>query len=426
MGGFITFVVIGFEVLLCVILCVGYKSIGNMGNLMFIHFDSDSVGLYSEYGWAYRAMLSFVGYRVVSTIAFLVSITIFANVEFSSWKADDYHIRNRNTMKDLGMFLFLYCWITHFIWPCLGVWVWRYGSKLGRHGFDRNTTSRDMKTLYSQGNYMDVLELVEFGKNELMNHEKEVLQKIAKGIGGAKADAEPKSVIQHKAEEILIKRKIPIDSDIDTNPGRIKIIDTDILKAVQFYLSMTRGREIDRDEDVESQEVEDKTERNVLTDDEKQNIIRYRGRTRILEKCIAQAMYISPTNIEVGFTQITINGLKTHIVQYVSTQEMDIVAMELAKVNIEEDVTPEIFVKELYLQCESGITIVFRNHFHLNKNFELRTHFDEQKRNDVYVRNNDEEHRRNILVKGTDEQYSDDNNELMMDDIVVETNKILN
>eukprot|EP01083_Nonionella_stella_P128295 388699_1 len=58
LGGFATFLVIGFEMVFCMILCVGYKSIGNMGNLMFLHFDSDYIGTESEFSWADNVMMA--------------------------------------------------------------------------------------------------------------------------------------------------------------------------------------------------------------------------------------------------------------------------------------------------------------------------------------------------------------------------------
>eukprot|EP01083_Nonionella_stella_P105087 302087_1 len=118
-------------------------------------------------------------------------------------------------------------------------------------------------------------------------------------------------------------------------------------------------------------ESETETQGNVLTKDEKQNIIDNRGRTWCLGGRIAEVFRIPPKNIEVGFSQITRDGLMTHIVHYVDREDIEIMQQELDNVQGDEakTVTPSYFTKQLHLSLHQDISAVFRKHFHLNKDF---------------------------------------------------------
>eukprot|EP01083_Nonionella_stella_P097192 273177_1 len=121
-----------------------------------------------------------------------------------------------------------------------------------------------------------------------------------------------------------------------------------------------------------------------LRSKEKKKIIKNRGRTAALGKNLAECFSIPPKNIEIGCCNITNKGLIVHVVQYVSTEELDIVTRDLREANCNQVVTPELFTKQLYLEYQEGVENVLRDHFKLDKNNDF--HVDYQDMYSIHAR----------------------------------------
>ena len=119
LGGLATGIIIGAEMVYLVISCCGYKSIGNMGNLMYIVLDSGRYNNLWTPEWLYKFWRTFVFYRIISSFVYLLMVTLFAYVRFDVSKVDEYERRHKLTTSvySVGFYMWIYCWIGLSLWP---------------------------------------------------------------------------------------------------------------------------------------------------------------------------------------------------------------------------------------------------------------------------------------------------------------------
>ena len=112
-----------------------------------------------------------------------------------------------------------------------------------------------------------------------------------------------------------------------------------------------------------------------ITEEEKQKLLNNRGRTQALGESIAEVFGIPTKNIEVGHSMVTKYGIITHLVHYVYAEDLEIMEEELLNEN-EKDaiVTPKFFVAQLFIAAKNDIKCVFCQHFMLNNDFEVEFH----------------------------------------------------
>jgi len=94
---------------------------------------------------------------------------------------------------------------------------------------------------------------------------------------------------------------------------------------------------------------------NVMTLEERRNMVHNRGRTYALGQDIAEVFGIPTKNIEVGHSNITKYGIITHIVHYVYDIDLETMEEELLNENMNNNqigVTPKYFVAQLFASME--------------------------------------------------------------------------
>ncbi len=107
--------------------------------------------------WRARMVVLFWLYRVVSYYIYMILITIFATVSFEAKKVEEFETRNSIIIgKDLGLFMFIYAWITGPLWHCIGLFV-------AAIGFRGESVVRDLAVLAESKAFDEILELLEFG-----------------------------------------------------------------------------------------------------------------------------------------------------------------------------------------------------------------------------------------------------------------------
>merc|ERR1712176_1725184 len=153
---------------------------------------------------------------------------------------------------------------------------------------------------------------------------------------------------------------------------------------------------------------------NVMTFDERRNLVHNRGRTQALGESIAEVFGIPTRNIEVGHSMITKYGISTHIVHYVYDIDLETMEEELLNENMSNNqigVTPKYFVSQLFTSLEPDITRVFRKHFELNKDFQVtfQRRLGIRKRTLTEQKNDDIDGRRSKILKRVITQIGSNN-----------------
>eukprot|EP01084_Bolivina_argentea_P154087 268636_1 len=166
MGGFSLCIILGFEVLWCLVVSIWTVSQSVNIKMNVYRVDPMSVLLYISFNiggesrTAKNVFFAFIFYRFVSNWIYLTLTTIFALIDFGAPKVEEYEIRNVITVKTkIGLFMLVYTWITSCIWPYAGIYTLFTGSD----GKDAESTARDLECLFSDYQWDDIVELMEFG-----------------------------------------------------------------------------------------------------------------------------------------------------------------------------------------------------------------------------------------------------------------------
>ena len=159
-GGVATGIIIGFEFIWLLIICIGMRAIMNMGNLMYLVYDYNP----DNAGFADPMWFGFIYYRLASSYIYLILITCFANIRFETWKVDDYDKRNNNTVNSdsIGFYMFIYVWIIYFIWPCCMYVLKEKGAR--RSDMDDQQSGRHFETFAWNRDYDGICEMIEIGR----------------------------------------------------------------------------------------------------------------------------------------------------------------------------------------------------------------------------------------------------------------------
>ena len=158
-GGLATGIILLFE--FCILLVLAYHggSIEIIGNMMYYVMAGDP-----NRG---EDVLLFLLYRFVFSYIYLIIITIFSNVNFNAPYVPDFDHRHEETIdSQFGLGLLIYCWICHFIWPCIGTLIgWKYTSRDTAEFTDTKNkfTTRSLQFMVMMGDCDDFVDLVTFG-----------------------------------------------------------------------------------------------------------------------------------------------------------------------------------------------------------------------------------------------------------------------
>ena len=213
LGGLATGIIIGCEFIYLLIISFMDGSIGDMGNLMYLtrdcyHYLDRPLAKFGTPLWKV-----FVFYRLISSYIYLILVTCFANIPFEATKVDDYQSRKSSTMKSdsVGFYMFFYCWIVHFIWPCLMYFLLKNTTRDDE--LDGQYTTRNIADLYYSGEYIAIFELIHFGKNNFRENiwrwrDKDLFRKIAAGEKASGGEIPPN--IRLQAEEYCLANKIDL------------------------------------------------------------------------------------------------------------------------------------------------------------------------------------------------------------------------
>eukprot|EP01084_Bolivina_argentea_P204582 349404_1 len=107
--------------------------------------------------------------------------------------------------------------------------------------------------------------------------------------------------------------------------------------------------------------------RNDLTNEEKTNMKNNSGKTHGLAKRMAEIYQITEKNIEVGYpSMMTLHGLSTHIVHYVS--ENDLKMMNVAQ---NTNLSPTDYVQKKFVLLKEDLLEVWKDHFSVNDEFDI-------------------------------------------------------
>ena len=161
MGGLFTGVILCVEgVYLMFVACIS-GSIEILGNMMYFVIAGE--------GDAEHPISYFLFYRFITAYIYLILVTIFANVSIDAPKIPDYSSRNTETIESsFGLGLLIYCWISHFIWPCVGTWIgYSYANRSDDNQRSPNTTykniSRNILILHAVQDMDGFVDLITFG-----------------------------------------------------------------------------------------------------------------------------------------------------------------------------------------------------------------------------------------------------------------------
>eukprot|EP01084_Bolivina_argentea_P108613 194110_1 len=96
-------------------------------------------------------------YRFASLYSFLIIITIFIFVDFDEWKIPSYKDRRSEALyNNLGVFVFIYCWISSIVWP-ISLWI------VNKYAIELSYTGRDPLKLVQEEQWQELQELMQFG-----------------------------------------------------------------------------------------------------------------------------------------------------------------------------------------------------------------------------------------------------------------------
>ena len=154
------------------------------------------------------------------------------------------------------------------------------------------------------------------------------------------------------------------DIDYNNNDQDEEIDGGLTVKAHVFHKDLTN---INMGEKIKSLDTENGIKTNQLSDEERKNIIRNKGRTQALGESLADLFQIQPKNIEVGATLVHRFGAIVHIVHMISKSEMDIMQQELNENKI--NITPRYFTEQLCLSLQNELNQLFQGHYGLSQKF---------------------------------------------------------
>eukprot|EP01084_Bolivina_argentea_P047435 87409_1 len=124
-GGFGLIIIISIEFIWCVCLCVAAKTPDAMGNIMYLAYSfgkdkEEQINWYDD-SWRARMVTLFWLYRVVTFYIYMIIITVFSCVSFEAEKVEEFQTRNNITIQtNLGLFMFIYGWVTGPLWHSIG------------------------------------------------------------------------------------------------------------------------------------------------------------------------------------------------------------------------------------------------------------------------------------------------------------------
>eukprot|EP01083_Nonionella_stella_P070868 189892_1 len=166
LGGLVTFIIVAFESLFLVTICISIHSVIPMGNLMYFVCDTGDVGKRFTRSRSAKLYKMWIAYKLISSYIYLLLITI-----------------NR---RSLGHGLMIYAWVAHFIWPCCGyclltrdddIWsdvsIFRSNDveSTGKSKELQFSASRDINVLYTTGRFIEVVELAAVGCKAMSVHD---------------------------------------------------------------------------------------------------------------------------------------------------------------------------------------------------------------------------------------------------------------
>eukprot|EP01084_Bolivina_argentea_P026330 48955_1 len=153
LGGFALSIIIGFECIYLVILCIISRSPIALGNLMYL------VGLNWEQENIIKLMTTiFWVYRITSLFIYLILITIFVTTSFKAPKVEEFAVR-KSVLSGFGFFLLIYGWITAPLWIVMGCSALDKGMRFEGVAI----TNRSAISLAQSNNFEDLLQLMVFG-----------------------------------------------------------------------------------------------------------------------------------------------------------------------------------------------------------------------------------------------------------------------
>ena len=109
--------------------------------------------------------------------------------------------------------------------------------------------------------------------------------------------------------------------------------------------------------------LEDKAHGDLLSPEQKQKVVQNKGKTQALGEAIASVYEVPPKNVEIGHTMLTTKGARTHIVHYISQNDIDIMQKTMVEAQANIHVTPEYIVRELFNFKAKEVTQAFKSHF---------------------------------------------------------------
>eukprot|EP01084_Bolivina_argentea_P189660 326125_1 len=156
LGGLALSIIICFEFIYCLIVCIYTKSVDPIAQLMYLSFGGD--GWKSDFSNTEWLLTFFWYYRVLSFYIYMILITMFATINLETSEVEEFSTRNGITIKNkIGLFMLIYSWITGCIWP----WAGFLTKRSSNAGVVSNI--RDLRTLVEKEQFGDVVELMEFG-----------------------------------------------------------------------------------------------------------------------------------------------------------------------------------------------------------------------------------------------------------------------
>eukprot|EP01083_Nonionella_stella_P066967 176781_1 len=160
-GGFALVIILGCELMICLIFCVIEKTPDAMGNIMYISFGTRRG--YVRWFWVYRVVFFYV---------YITMVTVFAVLHFDGPKIPHHDTRNDITLgTTLGLFMLIYTWIAGCIWPYVVLGMGKAKAIDSRilnlrreiDTDDPFSTSRDLICYALNNRFDEVIQLLKFG-----------------------------------------------------------------------------------------------------------------------------------------------------------------------------------------------------------------------------------------------------------------------
>eukprot|EP01084_Bolivina_argentea_P250454 419604_1 len=155
LGGFALGIILSFELIFILILCVWANNIMILGGLLYFWWNGHHE--FKNKPLMFIAVKIYIFYRYVFSFVFLILITIFACVEFEAWKVEEFQVRHQMIISDdFGFLLLIYCWIS-------AVLTVLFVFKMDYNVFQPIGSTREFKTLIRNRKFVDALNLLSFG-----------------------------------------------------------------------------------------------------------------------------------------------------------------------------------------------------------------------------------------------------------------------